>query len=185
MVSIMSDAREPIRWQGAHHLALVTPDLDATIRFYHGLLRMPLWAAMTPMPYHGRHCFLLAGSFFMHFFEDVNAQIATPPPSWEQNRITFVPGAMQHVAVSVEDEASLLALRDRLRAACVPVTEMMNQGPLRQFLFVDNNGIIIEANWSPVNLAAQPIDYSNTWLFSDPDPVSAVRELMETGRLQS
>lgn len=62
---------------------------------------------------------------------------------------------------------------------------MMNQGPLQQFLFVDNNGIIIEANWSPIDMAAEPIDYGNTWLFSDPEPVPAVRELMQTGRLQS
>lgn len=114
---MMSNDREPIRWRGGHHVALVTRDLDATIRFYHGLLGMPLWAAMTPMPYHGRHCFLLAGSFFMHFFEDVDAQIAVPPPGWEQNRITFIPGAMQHLAVGLEDEAGLAALRERLRAA--------------------------------------------------------------------
>src|SRR5437879_13268045 len=25
-------------WRGVHHLALVTPDMDATVRFYHGVL---------------------------------------------------------------------------------------------------------------------------------------------------
>lgn len=35
-----------VRWRGAHHLALVTRDLDATVRFYHGVLGMPLFGAM-------------------------------------------------------------------------------------------------------------------------------------------
>ncbi len=61
-------------WQGAHHLSLVTPDLDATVRFYHGLLAMPLWAALGPRPYHGRHCFFKAGHFLIHFFEQPEAK---------------------------------------------------------------------------------------------------------------
>jgi catechol 2,3-dioxygenase-like lactoylglutathione lyase family enzyme len=27
------------RWRGVNHLALATPDMDATVRFYHGVLR--------------------------------------------------------------------------------------------------------------------------------------------------
>jgi hypothetical protein len=60
----------------------------------------------------------------------------------------------------------------------------MNQGPIRQFLFLDNNGIFLEANWTPFDLIAQPIDYSNSQLFNDPDPVPAVREILEEGRLR-
>ena len=30
------------RWRGINHLALVTPDMDATVRFYHGVLGMRL-----------------------------------------------------------------------------------------------------------------------------------------------
>ncbi len=181
----MSDRlREQPRWQDAHHLALVTPDSDATVRFDHGLLGMPLWAAMGPMPYHGRHCLFKAGRFLMHFFEQRDAQIAVPPPDWVQNRIMFVRGAYQHIALAIEDEASLLALRDRLVSAGVAVSELMNQGPIRQFLFTDNNGILLEANWTPFDLVAQPIDYSNSQLFNDPDPVSAVQEIMQEGHLR-
>lgn len=39
-------ANEQSPWRGAHHLSLVTRDLDATVRFYHGLLGMPLFGAM-------------------------------------------------------------------------------------------------------------------------------------------
>ena len=173
-----------LNWQGAHHLALVTSDLDATVRFYHGLLGMPLMAAMGPMPYHGRHCFFRAGHFFMHFFEQPDANIAVPPSDWVENIITFVPGAYQHIAIAMEDEASLLALRERLIRADVAVTELMNQGPVRQFLLTDNNGIMIEVNWSPYDIFTRPIDYSDSNLFNDPDPVPAVREIMREGRLR-
>ena len=27
-----------MHWRGVHHLALVTPDMDATVRFWHGVL---------------------------------------------------------------------------------------------------------------------------------------------------
>ena len=39
-------ANEQYHWRGAHHLSLVTRDLDATVRFYHGLLGMLLFVAM-------------------------------------------------------------------------------------------------------------------------------------------
>lgn len=172
------------QWQGAHHLALVTPDLDATVRFYHGTLGMALAYAMGPMPYHGRHCAFRAGRFWMHFFEQPDAEIATPPPGWEQAPITLVPGAYQHIALTLEDEGSLLALHARLQAVGVVVTPLMNQGPLRQFLFVDNNGITIEANWAPFDLFTIPIDYRNTDLFNDPNPVPAVQEIIQSGRLR-
>src|SRR3974390_792765 len=47
------------RWQGINHLALVTPDMDATVRFYVGVLGMRLVATTTagPMP----HSFLEVG----------------------------------------------------------------------------------------------------------------------------
>ena len=171
-------------WQGAHHLSLVTPDLDATVRFYHGLLDMPLWAALRPMPYHGRHCFFKAGHFLIHFFEQLDAKIAVPPPDWMQNPITLVSGAYQHIALEMENEESLLGLRERLVRADVPVTELMNQGPICQFLFVDNNGIFLEANWTPFDLIAQPIDYSNSQFFNDPDSVPAVQEILKEGQLR-
>src|SRR3990170_2618272 len=33
---------ETPRWRGVHHLALITTDMDATTRFYHGVLGAPL-----------------------------------------------------------------------------------------------------------------------------------------------
>jgi catechol 2,3-dioxygenase-like lactoylglutathione lyase family enzyme len=35
-----------LRWRGVNHLALVTPDMDATVRFYHAVLGMRLVATL-------------------------------------------------------------------------------------------------------------------------------------------
>ncbi|HVA44062.1 MAG TPA: VOC family protein, partial [Acidimicrobiales bacterium] len=46
---------ETPHWRGINHLALVTPDMDATVRFYHGVLGARLVAD-------------LAGPSFRHYF---------------------------------------------------------------------------------------------------------------------
>jgi len=40
------ETREPPRWRGVNHLALITPDMDKTVRFYHGVLGMRLVATL-------------------------------------------------------------------------------------------------------------------------------------------
>jgi hypothetical protein len=65
----------------------------------------------------------------------------------------------------------------------VTVTDVTSEEPIRLFYFTDNNGIIIEANWTPFDMLALPIDYSNPELFNDPDPVPAVQELIRNGQL--
>ena len=78
-----ANAQSP--WRGAHHLSLVTRDLDATVRFYHGLLGMPLFGAMGPRENHGCHYLFKAGHFIMHFFAQPDAEIPTPPAGWEKH----------------------------------------------------------------------------------------------------
>jgi len=40
-----------------------------------------------------------------------------------------------------------LALRERLTSYDVPMTPIMNQGDLRNMVFLDNNGMALEAIW--------------------------------------
>jgi catechol 2,3-dioxygenase-like lactoylglutathione lyase family enzyme len=176
---------EQFPWQGAQHLSLVTRDLDATVRFYHGLLGMPLCGAMGPMQNHGCHYLFRAGQFIMHFFEQPDAEIPTPPVGWEKHGVAFLPGAYQHVAFELAGETALLDLHTRLSTAGVTVTDVSSEGPIQLFHFTDNNGILIELNWTPFDTFAMPIDYGYPALFSDPDPVPAVQELIRSGRLTS
>src|SRR5690606_30977783 len=56
------------RWRGVNHLALITGDMDATVRFYHGVLGARLVATIgTP---HFRHYFFEIGpGHTVAFFE--------------------------------------------------------------------------------------------------------------------
>ena len=36
----------PVPWQGLNHLALITNDMDATVRFWHGVMGAPLIATV-------------------------------------------------------------------------------------------------------------------------------------------
>ena len=56
----------------------------------------------------------------------------------------------------------------------------LREGPLRQFLFTDENRIAREATWPPAGAEAAPVG----WVFDVPDPLPAAREIREKGRLR-
>src|SRR3954452_9539699 len=73
----MIEQSEP-RWRGVNHLALVTPDMDATVRFYHGVLGMRLVTTLNAGPM--RHYFFEMGpGNTVAFFEVSNAPAFTRP----------------------------------------------------------------------------------------------------------
>ena len=163
-------------WQGIHHLALATRDLDATVRFYCGVLGMRLLATRRAAGAGPRHLFIDAGGgAALHFWEAADATVFTAPlvPG------AFVPGALQHLSLRLPDEAALRALQARLRAFGVAVTDVQDQGPVRLVFFEDNNGILLEATCWLVDLMNRPIDYGDSRFFADPDPVPAVKDLMQ------
>ncbi len=138
-------------WRGFHHVALVTPDLDATIHFYQDVLGMQ---AGDIMERQGRHCFISPGDTWgLHFFEYADADLLAQTETVKrmltepEARFVFLPGALQHMAFALPDEAAGLALRERLQAHGILVTEINTLGPIRNFLFMDNNGLMLEAAW--------------------------------------
>jgi catechol 2,3-dioxygenase-like lactoylglutathione lyase family enzyme len=134
-------------WQGINHVALVTPDLDATTHFYQNVLGLRLLALLPPGEAHGRHAILSVGGsgLGLHFFEDPTAQIFTHPDAL--GAMHFVPGALQHIALSLPDEEAGQALFAHLHEAGIPTTEVMEQGLTRNFVLLDNIGILIEVAW--------------------------------------
>ncbi len=83
------------------------------------------------------------------------------------------------MALAITNEAQLEALRSRLVEAGVEVTEWLHEGPMRQFLFADNNGIVWEVNLTPASAGHGHAG----WVFADPDPVAAAQEIQEHGRV--
>ena len=163
-------------WRGVNHLALVTPDMDATVRFYHGILGMRLVATLMAGPM--RHYFFeIAPGNTVAFFEWKGAGTFAKPAGWPvEQTLQF-----DHLSFNLPTHDDLLAVQERLRNAGVEVTEEIDHGFIHSIYFTDNNGIALEASyWLSDATAAADGDRA---AFHDPDPVDAVRELQETGRL--
>jgi hypothetical protein len=113
------------------------------------------------------------------FFEWKGAQTFAKPAGMPSSR----PMQFDHLSFNLPDEPALHALRERLVADGCEVTEVVDHTIVRSIYFTDPHGIALEASWWAIDATGRPADYSDKRLFSDPDPVPAVRELRDGGRL--
>jgi catechol 2,3-dioxygenase-like lactoylglutathione lyase family enzyme len=160
-------------WAGVNHLALVTKDMDATVRFYDQVLGAPLVATIADDQM--RHYFFRFGEHCtVAFFE----YVGDDEPRFEKVAGVFDPRAVHfdHLALNLPGEEDLLALQKRLRDAGHEATEVIDHVAVRSIYFTDPNGIALEASWWVLDPTRVPVDHDGP-LFSDPDPVPAVREL--------
>jgi len=120
-------------WSGFHHIALVTRDLDATIRFYRDVLGMEIVFMAPAGELHGRHGAIRPGGdpdhLGIHFFEYPGAPLFTPEDR-PLEAAFFDPGAtfLSHISLALPDEAAGLALRERLTRHNVVMSPIMDQG---------------------------------------------------------
>jgi catechol 2,3-dioxygenase-like lactoylglutathione lyase family enzyme len=165
-----------------NHLALITADMDATVRFYHGVLGMPLVATIGTPDF--RHYFFEIGEGnTIAFFEYANEKVATfakPAGVPDPRAIQF-----DHISFDLPDEAALESLQSRLKEHGCEVTDVVDHGFIRSVYFTDPNGIALEASWWTQDATAGASDYADGAVFSDGNPVPAVRELVESGELAS
>jgi catechol 2,3-dioxygenase-like lactoylglutathione lyase family enzyme len=168
-----------VAWAGLNHLALITPDMDTTTRFWHGVLGAPLVATIGNASF--RHYFFDVGNgatvaFFEYQGHPVN-RCAKPAGVPDPRAIQF-----DHVSLNMPDQAALLALRQRLRDYGCEVTDLVDHGLMQSIYFTDPNGIALEASWWVDNPTGQaPAD--NQSHYGDPNPVPAARELLENGNI--
>ena len=164
-------------WRGVNHLALITPDMDATVRFYHGVLGMRLVATLMAGPM--RHYFFeIAPGNTVAFFEWNGAGTFAKPAGWPVKQTL----QFDHLSFNLPVHSDLMALHERLTAAGVEVTEEVDHGFIHSIYFTDPNGIALEASyWLDDATARKEGDDAG---FNDPDPVPAVRELERGGRLE-
>jgi catechol 2,3-dioxygenase-like lactoylglutathione lyase family enzyme len=169
-------------WRGINHLALVTTDMDATVRFYHGVLGARLVAHLRTPGF--RHYFFEMGAQnTIAFFEYDNVELtpfAKPAGVPDKRAVQF-----DHVSFNLPDEQAVLSLRSRLKASGCEVTDVVDHSFIRSIYFTDPNGIALEASWWVTDVTGRDADYGDPQLFADPDPVPAVREIQETGRVSS
>ncbi|MCC5950930.1 MAG: VOC family protein, partial [Acidimicrobiia bacterium] len=140
----MSTTHLQSHWRGVHHLALITTDMDATVRFWHGVLDARLVITLATDAF--RHYFFeFAPGSTVAFFEytDVDVETFAKPAG-----VPFE-GAAQfdHLSLGLVDEEAVLRLRDRLKEHNCEVTDVVDHGILRSIYFNDPNGIALEASW--------------------------------------
>jgi catechol 2,3-dioxygenase-like lactoylglutathione lyase family enzyme len=168
-------------WSGINHLALVTTDMDATVRFYAGVLGAPLVATVGTPTF--RHYFFDFGpQCTVAFFEYTDVPLDTfakPAGIPDPRAIQF-----DHLSLNLPDEAALHSLRQRLIEAGCEVTEIVDHGSIHSVYFTDNNGIALEASWWVRDVTAGTSDYDGED-FGDPNPVPALLELRAAGALES
>jgi catechol 2,3-dioxygenase-like lactoylglutathione lyase family enzyme len=173
----LDDAERP-RWRGINHLALITTDMDATVRFYHGVLGARLVAHLGTPAF--RHYFFEFGpENTVAFFEYRDAPIepfAKAAGVPDRRAVQF-----DHLSFNLPDEQALHTLRARLKTAGSEVTDVVDHGFIRSVYFTDNNGIALEASWWVTDATGRDADFTDEGLFADPDPVPAVGEIRNGG----
>ncbi len=98
--------------RGVHHTALISLDVERTIRFYQEILEFPLTEVVQNRDYKGS----------THFFFDIghgNLLAFFDFPGLDVGPYAEVLGGLHHLAISVTPE-SWRHLRDKLDAAAVP-----------------------------------------------------------------
>ena len=111
-----ADQRPESSARGVHHHALLSSDVEATIRFYQGVLEFPLTELFENRDYQGS----------THFFFDIghgNLLAFFDFPGLDLGPYAEVLGGLHHLAISVTP-ARWEHLRTRLADAGVPTQEM-------------------------------------------------------------
>ncbi len=174
----MATPNPSVPWQGLNHLALITNDMDTTVRFWHGVIGAPLVATIgTPTFRHYFFSFGRSNSVaFFQYTDHQSKMIAKPAGVFDERA-----GQFDHLSMDLPDEAALLALRERLLEHGSEVTDVVDHGLMRSIYFTDPNGIALEASWWAEDPTAVAPDYDSNTYFKDPDPVPAFAELRAGG----
>ena len=127
-------------YTGIHHLALVTPDMQTTIRYWRDLLGMRLVVG-------------LGSNRYKHYFFQISNQSMVAFFEWpETERIgekdhgapVKGPVAFDHISIGVKDLEELWELKARLEAAGFWVSEVVNHGFIYSLYSFDPNNIPLE-----------------------------------------
>lgn len=144
-----------VKYNGINHLAMVTGDMDKTVRYWRDLLGLRLIAGIGGPGY--RHYFFeVSETDLIAFFEWTGAE-----PAEEKDHGAPVKGPIvfDHVALGVETTDDLWELKDRLEAAGCWVSEAVDHGFITSIYSFDPNGIPVEfsVNAKGVNIRTHPV----------------------------
>lgn len=156
-----------IKFNGINHLAMVTGDMDKTIRFWRDLLGMRLVAGLG-RPGYRHYFFQISGNDLIAFFEWPGVK---PIEEKDHGRPVTGPVVFDHISFGVETGEDLWKIKDSLTAADVWVTEVIDHGFFHSIYAFDPNGIPIEFSHN-----VEGIDIRKNPVMSDSAPSAVTRE---------
>ncbi len=157
-----------IKANGIHHLAVSTADIKSQIEFFTDVLGMELVALYWMHGVEGAwHGFVKANDACYIAFVQQDA-IKDIPIEYGKTHagsgaLPSAPGTMQHLALNVDTEEELLAMRDRIRDRGVNVLGYIDHGMCKSIYFAGPEGLTLE-----VATSDEPID-QRAWI--DPEVV--------------
>ncbi|MBU1169176.1 MAG: VOC family protein [Proteobacteria bacterium] len=128
------------KYTGIHHLALITDDMDKTIRFWRDLLGMKMLAA-TGDGQNKQYYFEICENTMISFFEWPES---TNPEKKHHGVPTIKPLAFDHVAIGVENDVELSRLKKLLESAGFKASHVVDHGYFHSVYAFDPNSIPIE-----------------------------------------
>jgi catechol 2,3-dioxygenase-like lactoylglutathione lyase family enzyme len=156
-----------VRFTGIHHLAMVTGNMDKTIRFWRDLLGMRLVAGLGKPGY--RHYFFeISNQDLLAFFEWPGV---VPVPEKDHGYPVEGPVTFNHISFGVDSEDDLWELKDKLDATGFWVSEVVDHGFIHSIYSFDPNGISIEFSY-----AVQAVDVRSKPRMIDALPSLITRE---------
>lgn len=133
-----------VKFNGINHLAMVTGDMDKTVRFWRDLLGMRLIVGLGRPGY--RHYFLeISATDTVAFFEWPGVE---PGIEKDHGAPTTGPVMFDHVSFGVESLDALWELKDKLTAADCWVSEVVDHGFICSIYTFDPNNIPLEFSYS-------------------------------------
>lgn len=156
-----------VEYNGVNHLAMATGDMDKTIRFWRDLLGMRLVAGLG-RPGYRHYFFEISENDLIAFFEWPEVE---PIEEKDHGRPVKGPFVFDHVSIGVETEDDLWQIKDKLVAAEVWVSEVIDHGFIHSIYAHDPNGIPIEFSCN-----VEGIDIRKTPQMADKSPSAISKE---------
>ncbi|HMK57096.1 MAG TPA: VOC family protein [Dissulfurispiraceae bacterium] len=129
-----------MEYTGINHLALATGNIDTTVSFWRDLLGMRLVAALG-RPGYRQYFFEISATDLVAFFEWPDVK---PIEEKDAGRISAGPLAFDHLAIGVKDDEALWAVKEKLEANDIWVSEVIDNGFIHSIFTFDPNGISLE-----------------------------------------
>lgn len=148
-------------------MALVTKDMDATIRFWRDVLGMRLIVTLG-RPGYRLYFFEVSQSNLISFFEWPDVEYG---PEKDPGVPVKGPVVFDHLAFGVSREEELWELKKNIASAGFWVSEVVDHGFIHSFYSFDPNNIALEFSW---NVAGR--DVRQRPLLKDKEPCLTAME---------